>query len=127
VGNILRQTFTPTLPRLTGVEVELAAGNPRLAGSEVAMTLLNATGQPLVEISKTVSIDDCRHVLFVFPGGGLRVSPEQVYSIEVSGGGGVFGWKYVVGGYANGAASFDGKPLLRDARSTYLFRTFGAS
>jgi hypothetical protein len=73
-----------------------------------------------------VPVDASRHVLFVFPTGGLRVSPGQLYSIELSGGAGLFGWKYVVGGYANGAASFNGKPLLRDARSTFLFRTFGA-
>jgi hypothetical protein len=83
--NNVRQTFTPSLPRLTGVEVEL-----------------------------------------VFPNVGLPVSPGQVYSIQLSGGT-VFGWKYVVGGYASGAASFNGKPLLGDTRSTFLFRTFGAS
>jgi hypothetical protein len=37
----------------------------------------------------------------------------------------LFGWKYVVGGYENGAATFNGKPLLKQARSTFLFRTFG--
>jgi hypothetical protein len=35
-----------------------------------------------------------------------------------------------VGGYANGAAfvsGYNGKPLLRDARRTFLFRTFDAN
>jgi hypothetical protein len=41
-------------------------------------------------------------------------------------GGTTFGWKYVVGGYEKGDATFNGKPLLADARSTFLFRTFGA-
>jgi len=79
---------------------------------------------PLVR--RHLTLTDSRHVLFVFPNGGLRVSPGQVYSIRLSGGS-VFGWKYVVGGYANGAASFNGKPLLPDTRITFLFRTFGAS
>jgi len=79
----------------------------------------------LADVSKTVLVADCRQVLFVFPNGGLRVSPGQVYSIRLSGGS-VFGWKYVVGGYASGAASFNGRPLLPDTRSTFLCRTFGA-
>jgi hypothetical protein len=41
-------------------------------------------------------------------------------------GGITFGWKYVVGGYEKGEATFNGKPLLSQARSTFLFRTFGA-
>jgi hypothetical protein len=124
--NNVRQTFTPSLPRLTGVEVELLVINPGPASAEVTMTLLSAAGKPLAVVSKAVPVDDCRHVLFVFPNVGLPVSPGQVYSIQLSGGT-VFGWKYVVGGYASGAASFNGKPLLGDTRSTFLFRTFGAS
>jgi len=100
--------------------------NPGPASAEVTMTLLSAAGKPLAVVSKAVPVDDCRHVLFVFPNVGLPVSPGQVYSIQLSGGT-VFGWKYVVGGYASGAASFNGKPLLGDTRSTFLFRTFGAS
>jgi hypothetical protein len=128
-GNFLRQAFTPSLPRLTGVEVELVAGNPGPASAEVTMTLLNAKGEVLSLVSKTVAVGDCGHVLFVLPKGGWPVSPGQVYSIEVNGGRGVFGWKYVEGGYKNGAASFNGKPLLRNARGTFtfLFRTFGSS
>ena len=40
-------------------------------------------------------------------------------------GGATFGWKYVVGGYEHGEATFNGKPLLAQTRSTFLFRTFG--
>jgi hypothetical protein len=125
-GNFLRQTFTPSLPRLTAVEVELVVGNPGPPSAEATMFLGSAEGKVLAVVSKTVPVDDCGHVLFVFPNGGLRVLPGEVYSIQLSGGS-VFGWKYVEGGYANGAAWFNGKPLLHDVRSTFLFRTFGAS
>jgi hypothetical protein len=125
-SNDLRQSFTPSLPRLTAVEVELVEANHGSASAEVTMTLLNARGEPQAVVAKTVQVDACRHVLFILPYGGLRVSPGQLYSIELSGGAGLFGWKYVVGGYAYGAASFNGKPLLQDARSAFLFRTFGA-
>ena len=126
LSNDLRQSFTPSLPKLTGVELELVVGNPGPASSTVTMTLLNAKGEVLSVVSKTVPVDDCGHVLFVFPKGGWRVSPGEVYSIEVHGDEGVFGWKYVVGGYSRGAASFNGKPLLQGARGTFLFQTFGA-
>src|SRR5580700_7687537 len=122
-GNFLRQTFTPSLPRLTAVEVELVVGNHGPDSAEITMNLENAEGKLLALVSKTVPADDCEHVLFVFPNGGLQVSPGQVYAIKVSGGRGVFGWKYVVGGYPNGVASFNDKPLVRDTRSTFLFRT----
>jgi len=122
--NDVRQTFTPSLPRLTGVEAELVVANPGPPADEVTMTVENAGGDTLALISKTVSAADSGDVLFVFPGGGLEVSPGQVYSIGLRGGS-LFGWKYVVGGYRKGQACFNGKPLLRDARSTFLFRTFG--
>src|SRR6266700_4954685 len=123
--NDVRQTFTPSLPRLTRVEVELVVANPGPSDGEVTMFLGNARGEVLADVSKTVPVADCGHVQFVFPNGGLRVSPGQVYSIRLSGGS-VFGWKYVVGGYAKGDTSFNGRPLLPISRTTLLFRTFGS-
>ena len=125
--NVVRQTFTPSLPRLTGVEVELVVANPGPASADVTLMVMNTEGIALAVVSRTVPVADCRHVLFVFPRGGLPVSPGQVYSIGLSSVGSPFGWKYVVRGYANGVALCNGKPLLRDTRSTFLFRTFGAS
>jgi hypothetical protein len=123
--NDAQQTFTPSLPRLTRVEVELVVANPGPSDSDVVMSLQDAAGELLAVVSRTVPAADCSRVMFFFPNGGLRVSPGQVYSIRLSGGS-VFGWKYVVGGYASGAASFNGRPLLPDTRSTFLCRTFGA-
>lgn len=125
--NDVRQSFVPSLPMLTGVEVELIVINPGATSDDVTMTLMNAEGVVLALVSKAVPVDDCSHVLFLLPKGGLPVSPGQAYSIGLSSDGVVFGWKYVVGGYAKGAASWNGKPLLRDICSTFLFRTFGAS
>jgi hypothetical protein len=123
--NDARQTFTPSLPRLLAVEVDLVAGNPGPASDTVAMAVLDQGGEELAVVSQTVSTADCDHVLFVIPNGGVAVAPGEIYSIRLSGGT-TFGWKYVVGGYEKGAASFNGRPLLPDARSTFLFRTFGA-
>jgi hypothetical protein len=134
VHSLLRQTFTPSLPRLTGIEVELVAANPGPASGEVTMMLVRRASDRsedlLAHISKNVPAADCGHVLFLLPKGGLQVSPGQVYSIALSSVGSVFGWKYVRGGYANGSASFqgfDGRPLSPDTRSTFLFRTFGVN
>lgn len=60
----------------------------------------------------------------MMPKGGIEVSPGQPYRLKLSAGA-TFGWKYVVGGYEKGEATFNGKPLLPEARSSFLFRTFG--
>lgn len=124
--NILRQSFKPLLSRLTGVEVELANANPGPSRVDVDLRLLNAKGDVLSVVSRNISVDDCHRVLFALPTGGWKVTPGQTYTIELGGSNLVLGWKYVVGGYKNGDASFNDKPLVRDARSTFLFRTFGA-
>jgi hypothetical protein len=121
----VRQTFTPTLPRLTAVEVELVVANPG-PPNDVTMTLLDEGGRVLRVVTKPVPVADSGRVLFVLANDGLKVTPGKVYSIQVDGDS-VFGWKYVAGGYENGAALLNGKPLSRNRRSTFLFRTFGAN
>ena len=127
LSNVLHQSFTPSLPRLTGVEVEMAVANPGPKSGDLNLTVMDKEGVALAVVSKTVPLDDCSHVLFVLPRGGLPVSPGQVYSIGLSSVESPFGWKYVVGGYPSGDASFNGQPLLQNTRSTFLFRTFGTS
>ena len=125
LNNFVRQTFTPSRTRLTGVEVELVVANPGPESAEVSMMVLNEAGVGVASVFKTVTAADCGHVVFLLPHGGLPVKPGQVYSIALSGGDNLFGWKYVVGGYSRGSAFFNDKPLLKGARSTFLFRTFG--
>ena len=91
--------------------------------SQAALTLLNSTGKPLVQVSKTVQAADCAHVAFAYRNGGLAISPGQGYYIRLSGGD-LFGWKYTEGGYKNGAAAFTGKPVLPEHNGNFLFRTF---
>ena len=124
--NDVRQTFRPAMPKLTAVGVSLAVANAGPEEEEVTLRVLNAAGEVLATVSRSVPVSESSHTLFVFPEGGLAVTPGEVYSIRVSGEY-LFGWKYVVGGYENGEASFNGRPLLPDARSTFLFTTFGAS
>jgi hypothetical protein len=120
----LIQTFVPQLPRLTAIEVQLAAVKPGLGTDDVGMALMNEH-QLLADVWKTESAADCDHVLFPLPNGGVTVTPGQVYSIRLSGIGGVFGWKYAVGGYTQGAAFLDHKLISEDGRTAFLFRTFG--
>lgn len=128
VDNVLRESFVPSLPNLMAVEVELLAVHPGPpATGKINMTILNPEKMMVASLSKTVSAEDCSHVLFLLPKGGLQVSPGQVYAIQLNGE--VFGWKYVVGGYGEGAASapHGSNPPLPDTRSTFLFKTFGTN
>ena len=124
--NDAEQTFVPSLPRLISVEVGLVVANPGPPDEEITLSLLNPKGEVLAVVSKTVSIEDCGQVRFLFPNGGAQVSPGRLYSIRLKGDS-LFGWKYVVGGYKNGEALFNAKPVLQDGHSSFLFRTFGAN
>lgn len=123
--NDVQQSFIPSLPRLVGVEAELVVGNAGASDDQVTLTVLDATGQTVTVVTERVQTADCDKVMFVVPDGGVEVIPGQTYRMKLSGGT-TFGWKYVVRGYENGEATFNGKPLLVQARSTFLFRTFGA-
>jgi hypothetical protein len=122
--NVTEQSFTPSLPKLRGVEVGLIVGNAGEPEDELTLTILDEKDQKLASVTQTVKVGDADHVMFLLPEGGLPVTPGRGYAIQLSGGV-TFGWKYVVGGYENGEATFNGRPLLADARSTFLFRTFG--
>jgi hypothetical protein len=123
--NDVEQTFTPSLTRLVGVEVQLVVGNAGAAEDHLTLTVLDATGRTVAVVTESVQTADCDQVMFVIPKGGVKVTPGQTYRLKLSGGT-TFGWKYIVGGYEKGAATFKGKPLLPKERSTFLFRTFGA-
>jgi hypothetical protein len=123
--NDAEQTFTPSLPRLLGVEVELVVGNAGSNDDDLTLTVMDATGQTVAVVTETVETSGCEHTMFVIPKNGIDVIPGQTYRLKLTGGM-LFGWKYVGGGYEKGAATFNGKPLLPKARSTFLFRTFGA-
>jgi hypothetical protein len=124
LSNVAEQSFTPSLPKLPGVEVELIVGNRGESEDELTLTILDASGQTVAAVTQEVQTAHCDHVMFAMPVGGVEVSPRQLYRLRLTGGV-TFGWKYVVGGYENGEAKFNGKPLLAEARSTFLFRTFG--
>lgn len=122
--NVAEQSFTPSLPKLLGVEVELVVGNPEKAEDELTLTIVDVNKKELAVVTQKVRASDYDHVMFEMPRGGVELVPGQVYWMRLTGGA-MFGWKYVVGGYEHGEATFNGKPLLAQARSTFLFRTFG--
>jgi hypothetical protein len=123
--NDAEQTFTPSVPRLLGVEVELVVGNAGAVEDQLTLTVLDETGRAVTIVTENVQTADCDHAMFLIPQGGVDVTPGQSYRLKLSGGT-TFGWKYILGGYEKGAATFNGRPLLPNARSTFLFRTFGA-
>jgi hypothetical protein len=109
------------VPRLTRVEVELVVASLGPASGEVTMTLM------CWRLYRPCRSANVATFFSFFPRAVHGVSPGRAYSIGLRSGGGVFGWKYVVGGYAKGATSLNGKPLSRHIRSTFLSRTFGAN
>lgn len=123
--NDVEQSFRPSAPRLVAVEVQLVVGNAGESQNDLTLSIKNARGDELVSVTQTVKTPDCDHVLFLLPENGIEVTPGDLYRIRLSGGT-TFGWKYVVGGYPRGDATFNGRPLLPKARSTFLFRTFGS-
>jgi hypothetical protein len=125
ISNDLRQTFTPTLPRLMAVEVDLMLGNPGPATDRVTLTIYDAGGRDIASTWRDVPAASGDRVRFVFPG-DVAVTPGQSYAVRVSGRV-TFGWKYVVGGYERGAATFNGRPLVANTRTTFLFRTLGSN
>lgn len=122
--NVSEQSFTPSMPKLLGVEIDLIVGNAGGPEDELTLTILDAQDQQLASVTQTVKVSPSDRVMFFMPSGGVLLTPGQVYAIRLTGGA-TFGWKYIVGGYEKGEAKFNGKPLLADARSTFLFRTFG--
>ena len=122
--NVAEQSFTPSLPKLLGVEVELIVGNPGETEDDLTLTILDANDQTIAAVTQQVQTANSEHTMFVMPKGGVELSPGQIYRLRLTGGA-TFGWKYVVGGYEHGEATFNGKPLLAQTRSTFLFQTFG--
>jgi hypothetical protein len=122
--NHLGQTFVPTLPRLTKVEVELVFLNPGESEGEVEMWLLNSKGEVLAHASKSIPAFAAGWTTFVFP--NLDVIPGQTYSIRVNGGSSL-AWKYVTHGYNRGGALWNQKAFGEDGKRAFLFRTYGES
>ncbi|HKV26048.1 MAG TPA: hypothetical protein VJN93_15750 [Candidatus Acidoferrum sp.] len=106
--------------------MQLLLANPGPDEDQLTLAILDSSGRSVGEITKTVQATGVDRVLFLFPDGGVNVSPGQLYELRLTGGT-TFGWKYVMDGYEHGSASFNGRPLVAGARSTFLFRTFGAS
>lgn len=126
----LSESFMPSLAKLTAVDVELLVAHPGPpAIGDIEMTIFDGKKMRVADVWKSVSTNNCNHVLFLLPKGGAEVSPGQQYTIQLFGVDSVFGWKYVVGGYRKGAASaqFGSNPPLPDTRSTFLFATFGTN
>lgn len=124
--NDVEQSFTPSLPRLVGAEVELVVGNAGATEDQLTLTVLDPAGLTVAAVTRSVQTAASNQVMFVIPGGGVEVTPGQTYRLKLSGST-TFRWKYVAGGYEQGAATFNGKPLMPTEHSTFLFRTFGAN
>src|SRR5690348_937940 len=86
IVNDVRQTFTPSLPKLAAVDVQLVLANPGPPDDRLTLALFDSEEHAIGIVSKTVLASNCEHVLFIFPDGGANVAPGQLYTLRLSGG-----------------------------------------
>ena len=84
--NVAEQSFTPLLPKLLRVEVELVVGNPGETEDELTLTILDAKAQMLAVVTQQVQSSTSDHVMFVMPKGEVELSPGQIYRLRLTGG-----------------------------------------
>jgi hypothetical protein len=123
-ANKVSQTFVPSLPWLTGVDVALKTGNPGRGGELVTMKILDAAGRELASSSLNIPEGFEGFKRFTFSGSGINVTVGQPLTIQLFDTGKIiFFWKYNNGNtYAAGQAYFYGS-AFRD--NDFLFQTFG--
>lgn len=73
--NDAEQSFTPSLPRLVAVEVELVMGNPGAPEDELTLTVLDSSGQTLAAVTHNVPAANCDSVRFMLSNVGIAVLP----------------------------------------------------
>jgi len=83
--NDVEQGFTPTLPRLEAVEVDLVVGNSGETEDLLTLTVLDGHGKVLSAVSKTVQTGNCDQVIFEIPNGGIEVIPGKGRTADFSG------------------------------------------
>jgi hypothetical protein len=105
--NDAEQSFIPALSKLQAVEVGLVVGSPGETRDLLTLTVLDAAGRVVAETSMPVLTENCDHVMFMIPDGGVSLETGQTYRLKLAGGT-TFGWKCIVGGYQKGEATFNG-------------------
>lgn len=118
------QSFVPSLPVLTAVEVALQTGNKGRGGDRITVKILNAEGQQLATSTATLNEGFDGYWRVTMPGGGIGVTPGKPLTIIVQDGGkNVFWWKYKNGNtYPAGQAMYYGA-AFKD--NDFLFKTYG--
>jgi hypothetical protein len=122
LNNSVLRFINPPNPSLSSVSKDRELCST--AADRVTLTIYDAGGSDIASSSGDVTAAGVDRERFVFPG-DVAVTPGLPYAIRVSGRV-TFGWKYVVGGYERGAATFNGRPFVANTRTTFLFRTLGS-
>jgi hypothetical protein len=119
------QTFTATRPHITGIEVDLVTGNPKVGGSDtLTLSLSTLGGDVLVQAHRTLLSGHNGWVCFAMPEGGIDVTPGEMLALRLEDTGKVlFGWRYGGDGYPRGHALWAGRP---DRRFDRAFRVHDA-
>jgi hypothetical protein len=117
----IAQTFKPSMPILTGVDIDVLTANPHLGGDFITVEIVH-NGQVLASASRHVSVGFNGLLHFDFPK-ELSVIVGDTYAISVPGSKDTFGWKYSGGDtYSGGMRFLGGVP---QENHDCLFQTYG--
>ena len=124
-ANHVGQTFTPTMPRLAALEVNLITGNSGRGADQVTMQILKS-GEPTFTTTATIPEGFHGWWRFDLPRGCLAVVPGEPLTIQIKDtNSAAFFWKYAGNNpYPRGEALFGGASF---ATNDFFFRTFGAT
>ncbi len=114
------QTFKPSTPVLTGVDIDIVTANPQLGDDIITVEIVH-NGQVLARSSQNVSVGFDGLLHFDFP--ELPVIVGDTYAISLPGSKDTFGWKYSGGDtYPGGMRFLGGTPMVNH---DWLFQTYG--
>lgn len=118
-GGSASQTFTPTMPVLSGVDVDLFPSSVTPGDYNVTVQVLRGS-RPLASVTQNVppGFDGLRRFEL---GTGVRVLPGESIILRVFGSGNKFGWRFSGNTYPGGERFFGGTPRGDD----WMFRTYG--
>jgi hypothetical protein len=120
----ISQTFEPSMPFLTGVDIDLTTANARFGDTTIMVEILNDNNQVLATASQLVRVGSSDPGLVHFDfAQDIEVVVGATYTVYVPGTTDTFGWKYSSGNlYPKGFRTLGTTPHTDE---DCLFQTYG--
>lgn len=122
----ISQTFKPSMPVLTGVDIDLITGNPLLGPTTITVEIRdNNTNQVLATASQTVQVGISGLLHFNFAR-DVPVTVGDTYVLYVPGSKDTFGWKFSGDTYPDGFRTITNwQRSIPHSNEDCLFQTYG--